>query len=132
MGATTVHVSTAEPQHKSDRPQTKQTDIPRKPSIWQGIALAAGLAVVATVLGRWLPTVGGPVFAIVLGLVIRNSLGMLPVFQPGLAFASKKGLQWSIIALGFGLSFTQVVQTGFESLWVTLITMAAAFIVAGV
>ncbi|AQS52371.1 hypothetical protein PAEH1_09785 [Paenalcaligenes hominis] len=106
--------------------------MPRKPSIWQGIALAAGLAVVATVLGRWLPTVGGPVFAIVLGLVIRNSLGMLPVFQPGLAFASKKVLQWSIIALGFGLSFTQVVQTGFESLWVTLITMAAAFIVAAV
>ena len=132
MGATTAHVSTAEPQQKSARPQVKQTDTPRKPSIWQGIALAAGLAVVATVLGRWLPTVGGPVFAIVLGLVIRNSLGMLPVFQPGLAFASKKVLQWSIIALGFGLSFTQVVQTGFESLWVTLITMAAAFIVAAV
>ncbi|MEZ2720140.1 YeiH family protein [Paenalcaligenes hominis] len=132
MGATTAHVSTAEPQQKSARPQVKQTDTPRKPSIWQGIALAAGLAIVATALGKWLPTVGGPVFAIVLGLVIRNSLGMLPVFQPGLAFASKKVLQWSIIALGFGLSFTQVVQTGFESLWVTLITMAAAFIVAAV
>lgn len=132
MGATTAHVSTAEPQQKSARPQVKQTDTPRKPSVWQGIALAAGLAIVATVLGKWLPTVGGPVFAIVLGLIIRNSLGMLPVFQPGLAFASKKVLQWSIIALGFGLSFTQVVQTGFESLWVTLITMAAAFIVAAV
>ncbi len=132
MGATTVQVSTIEQKQPAIRTKTEQTEIPRKPSLWQGLALAAGLAIVATVLGRWLPTVGGPVFAILLGLLIRNSMGMMPVFQPGLAFASKKVLQWSIIALGFGLSFTQVVQTGFESLWVTLITMAAAFMVAAV
>ena len=102
-----------------------------QPSLWQGFVLAAVLAVVAMILGQWLPTVGGPVFAILLGLIIRNTLGMKGVFQPGLIFVSKKVLQWSIIALGFGLSITQVVQTGLESLWVTLITMAAAFIVAG-
>ena len=117
MGATTV--------------QTQQ-DTPKKPSLWQGIILAAALGSVAMVLGGWLPTVGGPVFAILLGLLIRNTLGMNPIFQPGLAFASRKVLQWSIIALGFGLSITQVVQTGMESLWVTLVTMAAAFITAGV
>lgn len=132
MGATTVHVSTIEQEQASTHLQANRHEVPRKPSLWQGLTLAAGLAGVAMVLGHWFPTVGGPVFAIVLGLVIRNSLGMMPLFQPGLAFASKKVLQWSIIALGFGLSFTQVVQTGFESLWVTLITMAAAFITAAV
>lgn len=132
MGATTVHSSAQAERATLKEENTQQKDISNKPTLWQGIALAAALAVLAMLLGRWLPTVGGPVFAILLGLAIRNSMGMLPVFQPGLAFASKKVLQWSIIALGFGLSITQVVQTGLESLWVTLITMAAAFIVAGI
>lgn len=131
MGATTVHSSAQAERATLKEENSQQKDTSNKPTLWQGIALAAALAVVAMLLGRWLPTVGGPVFAILLGLAIRNSMGMLPVFQPGLAFASKKVLQWSIIALGFGLSITQVVQTGLESLWVTLITMAAAFIVAG-
>lgn len=132
MGATTVHSSAGADGVKVTPTKELQKDMPRKPSLWQGIVLAAGLAVVATVLGNWLPTVGGPVFAILLGLIIRNTMGMMPVFQPGLVFSSKKILQWSIIALGFGLSLNQVVQTGLESLWVTLITMAAAFIVAAV
>lgn len=132
MGATTVHSSASADGVKVMSTTQLQKDTPRKPSLWQGIVLAAGLAVVAMVLGNWLPTVGGPVFAILLGLMIRNTMGMMPVFQPGLVFSSKKVLQWSIIALGFGLSLNQVVQTGLESLWVTLITMAAAFIVAAV
>lgn len=132
MGVSTVESSAHAEEVRIKKIKERQENPSGKPSLWQGLLLAAGLAVVATILGKWLPTVGGPVFAILLGLIIRNSMGMMPVFQPGLAFASKKVLQWSIIALGFGLSFTQVVKTGFESLWVTLITMAAAFIVAGV
>ncbi len=132
MAVTTVHVSALGQDVAPAHSQTQPNELPRKPSLWQGLVLAAGLAVVAMGLGRWIPTIGGPVFAILLGLIIRNALGMPAVFQPGLSFASKQVLQWSIIALGFGLSFTQVVQTGFESLWVTLITMAAAFAVAAV
>jgi uncharacterized integral membrane protein (TIGR00698 family) len=52
------------------------------------------------------------------------------VFAPGLKFASKQVLQWSIIALGFGLSLGEVARTGLGSLWVTLITMTAAFVSA--
>ena len=39
-------------------------------------------------------------------------------------------LQWSIIALGFGLSLDQVAKTGVESLLVTAITMTTAFVAA--
>lgn len=130
MVATTVHSSTSISELAPIKTKQAGHEMPRKPSLWQGLVLAAGLAVVAMALGRWLPTVGGPVFAILLGLLIRNTLGMMPVFQPGLAFASKKVLQWSIIALGFGLSFSQVVQTGLESIWVTVVTMIAAFATA--
>lgn len=81
-------------------------------------------------LGRLLPVVGGPVFGIVLGIVIRNTLGVGPVFKPGLQFASRQVLQWSIISLGFGLSIQQVAKTGMESLSVTLVTIVVAFAAA--
>ena len=103
---------------------------PQPPVLWKGMLLAAIIAIVATGLGKWFPMVGGPVFAILIGVCWRNTVGISPSMVSGIGFTSKKLLQWSIIGLGFGLSFTQVVQTGIESLWVTLITIAVAFVVA--
>src|SRR5699024_6819907 len=87
-------------------------------------------ALCAIFLGGKIPIIGGPVFAILFGLFIRNSFGILPLFQPGLGFASKTVLQWSIVFLGFGLSFGQVLSTGIDSLLVTIVTIAAALITA--
>ncbi|MDS1141071.1 YeiH family protein [Pusillimonas sp. SM2304] len=103
---------------------------PRLPSPLYGLALAVVVGIFAMILGRWAPIIGGPVFGILLGIAIRNTVGVGPLFKPGLQFASKQILQWSIIALGFGLSIQQVAQTGMESLWVTLVTIAVAFISA--
>ncbi|TCV94070.1 putative integral membrane protein (TIGR00698 family) [Luteibacter rhizovicinus] len=95
-----------------------------------GLALAFAVAAVAFGLGKLLPLVGGAVFGIVLGLVVRHFAPPAASFQPGIRFASKQILQWSIIALGFGLSLTQVAHTGLESLSVTVTTVAAAGISA--
>lgn len=95
--------------------------------LWYGLALAVTVAIFAMMLGRLFPIIGGPVFGIILGIAIRNTVGVGPLFKPGLQFASKQVLQWSIIALGFGLSIQQVAKTGMESLWVTLITITVAF-----
>jgi uncharacterized integral membrane protein (TIGR00698 family) len=91
-----------------------------------GLLLAVAIAAVALVLGKAAPLIGGPVFGIVLGIAVRNLRAPGVRYQPGVAFASKQVLQWSIIALGFGLSLTQVAHTGLESLGVTLTTMTAA------
>ncbi|WP_424683129.1 YeiH family protein [Frateuria sp. YIM B11624] len=95
-----------------------------------GLGLALAIALVALWLGRLAPLVGGPVIGIVLGIVVRNTLSPGVRFTPGIQFAGKQVLQWSIIALGFGLSLDQVAKTGLESLSVTLITMSAAFVAA--
>lgn len=99
----------------------------RKPSRWQGLLLAAALGLVAWRLGEWFPLIGGPVVGILLGLLWRNTVGVAPVFQPGIAFSCRQVLQWSIIGLGFQLSLAQVVKTGASSLSVTLVTLAVAF-----
>lgn len=103
---------------------------PKDPSKWFGFALAVALAFVASLLGGWMPVIGGPVFGILLGIVIRNTMGVGPLFRPGLKFSSKQVLQWSIIGLGFGLSIHQVATIGLDSLGVTFTVFAAAFITA--
>ncbi|MEX1826185.1 YeiH family protein [Luteibacter sp. CQ10] len=90
------------------------------------MALAVAVAAMAFGLGRLMPLVGGAVFGIVLGILVRQFLPPPARFLPGIQFASKQVLQWSIIALGFGLSITQVAKTGAESLSVTLATVVAA------
>jgi uncharacterized integral membrane protein (TIGR00698 family) len=66
----------------------------------------------------------------VLGIVVRNTISPGGTYTPGIQFAGKQVLQWSIIALGFGLSLDQVAKTGLESLSVTLVTMTVAFLTA--
>lgn len=108
----------------------RKHSLPRNPSPLYGLALAVAVGIFAMMLGRWMPIIGGPVFGILLGIAIRNTVGVGPLFRPGLQFASKQILQWSIIALGFGLSLQQVAKTGLESLWVTLVTLVVAFLSA--
>ena len=96
-------------------------------TVLPGLALAAAIAVLALLLGRCLPLIGGPVFGMVLGLLVRSVFAPDARFVPGITFASTTVLQASIIALGFGLSLDQVVATGLRSLSVTVVTLSVAF-----
>jgi len=104
------------------------------PSRLPGLLLSIVIALAALGLGKLAPLIGGPVFGIVLGIVlgilVRNTLAPGGSYTPGIQFAGKQVLQWSIIALGFGLSLDQVAKTGLESLSVTLVTMTVAFLAA--
>ncbi|SDX89989.1 conserved hypothetical integral membrane protein [Modestobacter sp. DSM 44400] len=102
-----------------------------------GLLVAVVVAVAATGLGRVLPIVGGPVFAIVLGVLISVALGArggtrARRLDRGAALAGGPVLQASVVVLGFGLSLTQVVQTGTYSLPVMLGTLAVALVGAAV
>src|ERR1700754_1496091 len=100
------------------------------PSRLPGLLLSVIIALVALGLGKVAPLIGGPVFGIVLGILVRNTVAPGGSYTPGIQFAGKQVLQWSIIALGFGLSLNQVAKTGLESLSVTLVTMTVAFLTA--
>jgi uncharacterized integral membrane protein (TIGR00698 family) len=95
-----------------------------------GILFSFILALIATGLGNLFPIIGGAVFGIVLGILINNTFGKPDSTLNGIGFTSKKVLQWAIIVLGAGLSLTQVLKTGLNSLTVTICTLTAAFIAA--
>ncbi|MDF2629311.1 MAG: rane protein [Symbiobacteriaceae bacterium] len=95
-----------------------------------GVVLTAGLATVAYLAGTQVPIIGGPVFGILLGMLVQ-ALGFVKAsHKPGIMFSSKQILQLSIILLGAGLSLTQIITTGASSLAVMLSTMATCLLAA--
>ncbi len=88
-----------------------------------GLALCAGLAGIATGLGHLAPVVGAAVIAILLGIVLRNTLDVPARCAPGVRVSSKLVLQVAIAVLGSSLSLHQVWATGTGSLAVLLGTL---------
>ncbi len=98
-------------------------------AVGPGVLLCFGLAVPAWLLGKLAPVVGGPVIAILLGMVL-GALLRRPVFAKGVAFTSKKVLQASIVLLGFDMNFFKVLQVGGNSVALILSTITVALVVA--
>lgn len=97
-----------------------------------GIGVCVLIAIPCWFLGEAVPVVGGPVFAILLGMVIalfwkQSSRGNI---QTGIGFTAKKILQCAVVLLGFGLNLTQIARVGAESLPIILTTISTALIVA--
>lgn len=95
-----------------------------------GLALCFLLAVPAWVLGLLLPVVGGPVFAILLGMLVTGLIKNRAAVNPGISFTSKKVLQYAVILLGFGMNLSVIASTGFQSLPIILSTISTSLIVA--
>jgi uncharacterized integral membrane protein (TIGR00698 family) len=96
-----------------------------------GVLVCLCVCLPAWFLGLLFPIVGGPVFAILIGMLV----GFLwktdrSRFQPGITFTSKKVLQYAVIFLGFGLNLADVAQVGFSSLPIICSTILTALIVA--
>jgi uncharacterized integral membrane protein (TIGR00698 family) len=94
-----------------------------------GLLLALSIAFPAWYLGKQFPIMGGPVFGILIGIIIafwkRPSF-----FNEGIKFTSKKLLQTAIILLGFEMNLYNVFKVGSQSLLVMLFTLSAAFLTA--
>ena len=97
---------------------------------WKGVLLCLAIAVPSHILGKTFPVIGGPVIAILAGMVISLAWKEKGNFQDGIKFTSKKVLQWAVILLGFGLNLSVVLETGKQSLPIILSTISTSLIVS--
>lgn len=97
-----------------------------------GILLCIVIAVPSAFLGSMFPVIGGPVIAIIAGMIITLFIKDKSKLQTGITFTSKKILQYAVILLGFGLNLSVILQTGKKSLPIIIITIAAALIIASI
>ena len=98
-----------------------------------GLGACVVIGAAAWCMAKYIPVagklIGGPVFAILLGMIL--AFVKRPAwFQAGITFSGKKILQYSIIFLGFGMDIMTVLKTGGQSLAVMLCTIAASLLTA--
>ncbi len=96
----------------------------------RGIFLCLLLAIPSWLLGKLVPVIGGPVFAILLGMLLAAFWTPAASYKTGIGFVSKKVLQYAVILLGFGLNISVVLATGKQSLPIIVCTIATSLLVA--
>ena len=106
-------------------------------NIWQkrapGVLLCLAVALLAWFLVELAPAleiVGSAVLAILFGMVLCAVMKNKDKVKDGVAFTSKKVLQYAVILLGFGLNLSVIFQTGKQSLPIILSTISISLIVA--
>lgn len=95
-----------------------------------GLLLCLVIAVPCYFLGRLMPVVGGPVFAIIAGMIITLFVKDKGRAETGIKFTSKKILQYAVILLGFGLNLSTIAKTGAQSLPIIVSTILTSLIVS--
>lgn len=96
-----------------------------------GILLCLLIAVPAELLVRFVPAlevVGAPVIAILAGMIITLFYKKKNKTAKGIAFTSKKVLQYAVILLGFGLNLSTIAKVGAQSLPIIISTIATSLI----
>ncbi|MCP1101801.1 putative integral membrane protein (TIGR00698 family) [Aequitasia blattaphilus] len=96
----------------------------------KGCLVCLGIAVPAYILGNFFPVIGGPVFAILLGMCIGRLIKDQSSYEKGIKFVSKKVLQLAVILLGFGLNLRNILEVGAQSMPVIISTISVSLIVS--
>ena len=77
-----------------------------------------------------LEVIGAPVIAIIAGMVLAIAIRDKSSVSGGIAFTSKKILQYAVILLGFGLNLGTIGKVGMTSLPVIISTITTSLVVA--
>lgn len=96
----------------------------------QGMLLCIVIAIPSYFAGNLVPVIGGPVIAILAGMIITMIIKDKTVFQPGITYTSKKILQYAVILLGFGMNLSAIIATGAQSLPIIAATIATSLIIS--
>lgn len=92
-----------------------------------GLLLSLAIAIIATVLNKYVHLIGASVFALLMGMFINFFMKDTTKYKDGITFTSKKLLKVAIVLLGTSLSVSQIIHVGKYSLVVMVFTLAAAF-----
>ncbi len=103
-----------------------------------GLLLASGLSILGSYLAEFVglelmglsrSPVSPVMMAIVLGVIVRNTVGLPPFFEPGIRFSLVRVLRLGIVLLGIRLSLGEVGGIGLRSLPIIIGSVTAALLV---
>ena len=97
---------------------------------YAGILTCFSIAVPAWLLGKAFPVIGGPVIAILIGMLLTLVWKNKGKAAPGIKWTSKIILQTAVVLLGFGMNLGVIFQTGKQSLPIIICTIGTSLIIA--
>lgn len=99
-------------------------------TIIPGLLLATGLSILAEYLKKnpSLSLFSSLIIAILLGIIVKNTIGVPQIFKPGITFSLKRILRLSIILLGLRLSLPQIIAVGPAGLAIVFVTLVSTFV----
>lgn len=98
-----------------------------------GLVFCFAIAIPAALLGTFAPVVGGPVFAMLIGMVVALFVkdgSLRTALEPGVKYTSKKILQYAVILLGFGMNLADILAKGQQSLPIIIATITTSLVIA--
>lgn len=95
-----------------------------------GLLFCLAISVPSWFLGQAVPVIGGPVFAILIGMVLTLLVTKKDAVQPGINYTSKKILQAAVVFLGFGMNLSEILAKGKQSLPIIISTICTSLIIS--
>lgn len=98
-----------------------------------GLVFCFAIAIPAALLGTFAPVVGGPVFAMLIGMVVAlfvKNGSLRTALEPGVKYTSKKILQYAVVLLGFGMNLADILAKGQQSLPIIIATITTSLVIA--
>lgn len=92
-----------------------------------GLALCAVAVAIALVVASVIPVLSATLTAIVLGVLVRNTLPVPSVLEAGLTFAAKKLLRLGIVLLGLQLMLGDVLGLGWGVILIVVAVVGIGF-----
>ncbi|WP_060666253.1 YeiH family protein [Bacillus sp. CHD6a] len=94
-----------------------------------GILLILVISLIAKLLGGFFPSIGGVLFALLIGIIIRNSFELNEKYNIGISTVVKKWLKIAIVLLGATLSFGSILDIGAQSILVIVLVVSGGIAV---
>ncbi|MDD2697719.1 MAG: putative sulfate exporter family transporter [Arcobacteraceae bacterium] len=94
-----------------------------------GIALSSLLAFIAFFLGKYI-AIGSAVIAIILGVIVSNSIKLPHIYNKGIGFSEKTLLAVAIATMGITLDFSVLLNLGFETLLLIVVGISVTILSA--
>lgn len=96
--------------------------------ILPGLGLSVAVAAISKALALLFPELGGATIAILLGIVLGNTIFRQEYLAKGTKFSESKLLEYSIVLLGFTVTFQTIGQMGIKGIIFILILMSITIV----
>ncbi|MCH8547058.1 MAG: putative sulfate exporter family transporter, partial [Cryomorphaceae bacterium] len=81
-----------------------------------GLLLTAIIGLFAHFSSSYIPYVNGVMFGLLLGIFLGNTFRVPERFTKGIGYSGSRVLEFSIVLMAFGISFSHFAEIGWQSL----------------